>query len=287
MFDMVKKSVDIVYDSAIIGNVVTQFGTTMKKSTYYQINSIVKAFKLIELLVSKDESELAELCRILEFPKTTIHRMLLTLQSLGYVKQNPQNLRYMASIKFFELGQKVVQKSNFVEIAYPYMIELSEKTGETINLGILDGLDALCVNKVESKHHLKQDQPIGERIKAYCAGYGKAILAFLPKEERARLLSEHAVRRCTLKSSRTVSAIEKNLQRVRKLGYSEDNEEGEIGIRCVGAPIFDRDGKVLAGISIAGPSLRIKDENIPYLANLVMKTAGSISKNLGADMRLP
>jgi len=279
-----EKSLDILYDSGKIWYDVTPFGTFMKKSTYYQTNSIVKAFKLVELLVSKNDFGLAELCGLLKLPKTTVHRMLLTLESLGYVEQNPENLRYMASIKFFELGYKVVQKLNFIEIAQPFMVKLSEKTGETINLGILDGIDIVCVNKVESKHHLKLDQPVGFRHKAYCTAYGKALLAFLSKEVRERLFSEYTISPCTPKSLKTVSDIEENLQRVREQGYAVDNEEGVSGVRCVGAPIFDHDLKVVAGISIAGPTLRIKEENTEHLAKLVKETAALISHGLGAPL---
>ena len=253
----------------------------MGKAAYYQIKSIVKAFRLIELLVTKNEFQLAELCRLLKSPKTTIHRMLLTLESLGYVQQNPQSLGYMASIKIFELGGKVAQNLNLIQIAKPLMIKLSEKTGETINLGILDGTDVICIDKVESKQHLKIDQPIGYRTKAYQTGMGKAILAYLSEEERAGLFAKHTVSTGTSKSLKTISAIAENLKKVREQGYAVDNEEYIIGVRCVGAPIFDHNSKVVAGLSIAGPALRIKERNIGSLAKLVTETAAFISNGLG------
>lgn len=253
----------------------------MEKATYYQIKSIVKAFRLMELLVTKNEFQLAELCRLLKSPKTTIHRMLLTLESLGYVQQNPQSLGYMASIKIFELGGKVAQNLNLIQIAKPFMIMLSEKTGETINLGILDDADVICVDKVESKQHLKLDQPIGYRAKAYHTAMGKAILAYLSEEEKAGLFANHIVTLGTSKTLKTVNVIKGNLKRVREQGYAVDNEEYIIGVRCVGAPIFDHNSKVVAGLSIAGPSLRIKEENIESLAKLATGTAGLISNGLG------
>lgn len=253
----------------------------MGKAAYYQIKSIVKAFRLMELLVTKNEFQLAELCQLLQFPKTTVHRMLLTLESLGYVQQNPQSLGYMASIKIFELGGKVAQNLNLIQIAKPLMIKLSEKTGETINLGILDGTDVICIDKVESKQHLKIDQPIGYRTKAYQTGMGKAILAYLSEEERAGLFAKHTVSTGTSKSLKTVSAITENLKKVREQGYAVDNEEYIIGVRCVGTPIFDHNSKVVAGLSIAGPALRIKERNIGSLAKLVTETAAFISNGLG------
>jgi len=253
----------------------------MGKAAYYQIKSIVKAFRLMELLVTKNEFQLAELCQLLQSPKTTIHRMLLTLESLGYVQQNPQSLGYMASIKIFDLGGKVVQNLNFIEIARPLMIRLSEKSGETINLGVLDGLDIICIDKIESKYHLKLDQPIGSRAKAYHTAMGKAILAYLSEEERGRLFSKHSISPGASKSLKAVSAIEEDLQRVREQGYSVDDEEYIVGVRCVGAPIFDHNSKVAAGLSIAGPALRIKEKNIESLAKLVTEAATSMSNRLG------
>ena len=253
----------------------------MGKAPYYQIKSIVKAFGLMELLVTKNEFQLAELCRLLKSPKTTIHRMLLTLESLGYVQQNPQSLGYMASIKIFELGGKVAQNLNLLQIAKPLMIKLSEKTSETINLGILNDTNVICIGKIESKQPLKLDQPIGFRAKAYHTGMGKAILAYLSEGERVQLLSKHTITLGTSKSLKTVSAIEKDLERVRERGYSVDNEEDITGVRCVGAPVFDHNSKVVAGLSIAGPALRINGRNIESLAKLVKETAALISKGLG------
>ena len=253
----------------------------MGKAPYYQIKSIVKAFRLMELLVTKNEFQLAELCRLLKSPKTTVHRMLLTLKSLGYVQQNPQSLGYMASVKIFELGGKVAQNLNLIQIAKPLMIKLSEKTGETINLGILDGTDIICIDKVESKQHLKLDQPIGSRAKAYHTGLGKAVLAYLSEGDRARIFSNHTITLGTSKSLKTVSAIEKDLERVREQGYSVDNGEYITGVACVGAPVFDHNSKVVAGLSIAGPALRINERNIESLAKLVKETAALISKELG------
>jgi len=253
----------------------------MENPAYYQIKSIVKVFRLVELLVTKNEFQLAELCQLLKFPKTTVHRMLLTLKSLGYVEQNCASLGYMATVKILELGGEVVQNLKFTEIAKPLMIKLSEETGETINLGILDGIDVICIDKVESKQHLKLDQPVGFRAKAYHAAMGKAILAYLSEEKRTQLFSKHTIGPGTSKSLTTLNAIEEDLQRVREQGYAVDNEEYIIGVRCVGAPIFDHNRKVVAGLSIAGPALRINEENIESLTKLVTETAAFISNRLG------
>ncbi len=255
----------------------------MKKASYYNINSITKAFNLLEIIVTKNEFQLSELCRLLKYPKTTIHRMLLTLESLGYVQQNSVSRGYVATIKILELGVKVVRNLNYIEIAKPLMVKLSEKTGETINLGILDGLDVICVHNVESNQYLRiAGQPIGHRAKAYHTGMGKVLLAYLSEEERAELFSNNSITPHTSKSLKTVSAIEENLQQVRNQGYAVDDEEAHKGVRCVGAPIFDNIPKVIAGISIVCPASRLNEEDIESLAKLITETAAVISNKLGS-----
>lgn len=254
----------------------------MKKTTYYQINSVIKTFAVIEALVSDKEVELAALSKRLRMPKTTVHRILLTLGSLGYIKQNPNNTKYLASIKFFEIGRQVVGKMNFMEVAHPYMVQLSIDTGETTNLGILDGLDVICVAKMESRHQLKLDQPIGARHRSYCTAFGKALLAFLPKEERSRLLEKETFIRFTPNTLKSAAAVEEEMEIVREQEYAIDNEEGAKGVCCVGAPIFDDKGKAVAGISIAGPTLRITKKDLLAFSRLVKKAAASVSHALGA-----
>ena len=255
----------------------------MKRSDYYTIHSIVKAFRIIELLVTQREFELSELCRLLNYPKTTVHRILLTLQSMGYVKQNTENQKYQASLRFFEIGQKAIDTSNLIEAAHKYMVQLSENTGETVNLGILDEIHIVCIDKVPSKQALKHEQPIGTKVKAYCTSFGKAVLAFLPEQQRTELFSKHSISPCTSNSLKSIREIEREIQTILDRGYAVDIEEAEYGVTCVGAPIFDYTGKVVAGMSIAGPTARIKEQNIPHLGNLVSRTATLISDELGAS----
>lgn len=249
------------------------------------INSVIKAFQTIEFLVSAKKSDLATLSRCLNFPKSTVHRLLLTLASAGYVEQDTETLTYSVSMKLVELGWRVRENTHVVEIAHPYMVELSEKTGETVNLGILDGLEVICLDKVISKQILRQDQPIGTRSRAHCTAFGKALLAFLPEEGRAQFIGADSIEPCTVKSISSRKALYKELELIRERGYSVDDEEFCEGIRCVGAPIFDYRGKVVAGLSVAGPTVRINKDNINKLGKLVMETAGFISKKLGAHVQ--
>jgi IclR family KDG regulon transcriptional repressor len=249
------------------------------RDKYYQINSIVKVFKLLEVLVTKSEFELTELCRVLKLPKTTIHRMLLTLESLEYVKH--EKSRYMSSFKLFELGSKSVNNNTFFEIAHPLLLRLSEKTMETVNLGVLDNDDIIYIDIVGSKHALSFYPPIGSRHKAHQTALGKAILAFLPEEEILSIFSRRALIPSTRKSIKTFSALKEDLKLIRQRGYAVDDEEVDRDVRCTGAPIFDYKGNVIAGLSISGPSSRIKRKDFKRLGKLVIETSQSISRKVG------
>jgi len=253
----------------------------MKEELYYTIGSVAKVFRIVELLVTKKEYELKELSRLLNMQKTTVHRMLLTLQDLGYVKQNPRNRNYQATIKFFELGQNVIRNIQLIDIARTHMVELSKRVDENVNLGILNGVDAVCVDRVEGQNPLKVDQPIGSRYPAYVSAFGKAMLAFLPDHELNQILGDHKIVKFTNKSHKTIASLKIDLKTCRERGYALDDEEAIAGIRCIGAPIFDHTDKVIAGISVAAPAFRLDKKRQSLTIPLVKKTASFISSDLG------
>jgi len=251
------------------------------------INSVVKTFQTIEFLLNEKETELARISKALGFPKSTVRRILQTLTYLGFVEQDPRSLRYRPTTKFFAWGRLMIGQVNLLDVARPLMIKLSEKTGETVNLGILDGPEVICVDKIASKQALRQDQPIGERTLAYCTAFGKAQLAFLPEEKLAALFPHESLKTCTEKSSGQRAEIMKELKVIRKAGFAQDDEEFAEGVRCVGAPIFDDASMVVAGISIAGPTFRMASDRISRLAGLAMETAELISFSLGYPQQSP
>jgi IclR family transcriptional regulator, KDG regulon repressor len=254
------------------------------KKEYFKINSVIKVFKVIELLTSQKEFDLADLSKQLCYPKPTVQRILLTLQSIGYVRQNPESGRYLADVRFFELGTRVIQNMNLREIARSTMIELSKDTGETANLGILDGTDVVCIDKVETNHFLRSDQPIGSRLKSYQTGFGKAILAFLKKDQNIEY--ERSIRAIEneIKSKNAFDGLIKDLDETLVRGFSIDNQEALEGVTCIGAPILDHRNRTIAGLSIAGPSLRMKKRRIPEISNRVMAAAEKVSIQMGAKL---
>lgn len=253
----------------------------MPKQEYFTIKSIAKAFHLIEALVEEKEISLADLNSCLDFQKTTTHRILLTLKSIGYVEQNPKNQHYRASIKFLRLGHKVVSQFSYIEIAHPHLVKLAEQTGESINLAIRSKMDVVCVDRIDSKHLLKPDMQVGTSDKACCTSLGKAILAYLTPQKQRSLYDVAPISVCTPHSIQNWEELEQDLCRVRERGYAIDIEESVEGIGCVGAAIFDQNGDVIAGISISGPLIRINASNIPQMGKLIKEAAGNITRDLG------
>ena len=164
------------------------------------------------------------------------------------------------------------------------MAELSQLSNETCHLGVRDGDCVLYIDKVESPHSLRMVSRVGGTNPLHCTGIGKAILAWLPPDE----LDEYCSRPLERRTANTIVAPEilrAELQRTRDRGYAVDDIENEIGVRCVGAPIFDHDGDLVGAVSLAGPTLRMTWERVEQLTAPVIEAAREISARLGFGLR--
>lgn len=252
----------------------------MPENKYYMINSIVKAFHLLETLVSQKDFDLGELTRRLGYPKPTIHRMLLTLKELGYVKQNDSNPQYSATLKLFQLGHSVLEQNDLFAVGQPRIEELSRATGESVYIGILDGLDVVVSAKAKRGYGLQKDEQIGFRYCSYNSASGRVILAHLPYEERRRLFHRHRLKPSSPQSPTTYAQLEEILQQISRQGYAIEHELYEPGQSCVAAPIFDFNNRVCAALSVNGSTSRIKPD-ISELIATVRQVASDISTDLG------
>jgi len=252
----------------------------MADKKYYTINSIVKTIQLVEELVTKKEFDLVELTRRLGYPKTTVHRILLTLKSLGYVDQNEINKQYGATIKLFQLGHRVLENNDLFTTAQPIIEELSEETGETVFVLVGDKLDVVVSAKATGNYSLRQDEQIGFRYKSYNSASGRAILANLSPAERRRLFRGHRMKPYTLNSPTCYRQLEPKLSKIVRQGYAVEHEEYGLGISCVAAPIFDHTGCVPAAVTITGPTIRIKPNIFEFIPK-VKKAGKKISAGLG------
>lgn len=252
-------------------------------STQNNVKSVVRAIKIIECFSQSEfELDLSEIVHKTKLPKATVHRILATLKNGGLVDQDPENRKYKLSLKLFELGSLVFGRLKLREVALPLIEELSKESGETVHLGILDKDEVISIEKVDSSFSLRHSIYIGKRAPAYCTGVGKALLAFQP-QDKIRSFFQNKRKKYTANTITDADELEEELDRVRKEGFAVDNMEHEEGVRCVATSIRNYEGKVIASISISGPSIRITEEKIPQFALMVRKTAETISKKLGAS----
>lgn len=248
------------------------------------INSLARGFSLLEVFSPKEPFlGITEIATKLGLSKTTVFRITHTLNKTGYLQYDLENQKYYLGPKVLGMGFATLGSMKFREIARPYMEELSRATGENINLGVLEGHEVLYIEQIKSKQILDVKLYIGSRIPTYNTSIGRAILAYLPLPK----LNEIFKKLCQIpEASAFLGAkyekILKNLEKVRSKGYAINNEEWEIGIRAIGAPIFNRTGSTEGGINISVLSNKTSvNELETRYAPLLIETARRISSSLG------
>jgi DNA-binding IclR family transcriptional regulator len=179
------------------------------------------------------------------------------------------------------LGQSFLNRLDLPEIARASMSTLSQTSNETVHLAILDGTDMLYVGKVNSPQSVRMHSSIGTRNAIYCTAVGKAVLAFLPLEERDALVDQITLVARTPNTITDKAALTKHLELVRAQGFAVDDIENEPGIRCAGAPIFDHTGRPIAAISVSGPAYRLSNAQLAELVEAVVTASRAISGELG------
>jgi IclR family acetate operon transcriptional repressor len=232
------------------------------------------------------ETELGvtQIARRLDLSLSTVHRIIRALASAGYLEQNPRTDQYYLGRSAVLLGQ-LAQRAVGLDLVLPVLEELSEKTGESVNFGVLDGDAAIVELRVESKHPLRFEQPVGTRVGLHCSAMGKALLAFTPApEDPVRRLGR--LERLTEFTLATPAALERDLALTRQRGYSLDEQEGQLGVRCIGAPVLDTSGKARSAIAVQIPTVRMPKDKLPELAPLVVDAANQISGLLRADRHI-
>ena len=257
-----------------------------KQSQKKGVQAIERGCSILDLLgKGKQTYSISDLASELDLPKPTVHRMLTTFCRFGYVNQDEISKEYRLGFQLVELGQAVLDRIDVRKEAEPCLHRLAARVQETVHLAILDEHEIVYLEKVERMDDpkgLRMASRVGMRIFAHCCAVGKVLLAFLPDKRKTEILSEKGLPRLT---ENTISDIERMLEHltvVEQQGYAVDDEENEVGIRCVAAPVRNDRGKVIAGISISGPTVRMSLKRIHReLKTEVMKTAAEVSSKLG------
>ena len=245
------------------------------------VPALERALAILELLAgSRAGLTLPEIAKELQLPKSSVHCLLITLERHRYLNRNERTSRYMFGSKLFSLGNMSLSGLRVRQVAVPHMHTLMERVGLTDHLAVLEGYDAVLVEKAEPPGLYKLATWLGKRMDVHCTSVGKALIAHLPDEVLIQLVRERGLPRHNDNTIGSLKKLKEELRRVREAGYSVDDEEDEIGYRCIGAPIFDEAGQVTAALSISGTILQVREDNSPALAKEVRHAAAAISKSL-------
>ncbi len=246
------------------------------------VPAVERALTMLELLAkSKSGISISEMSRKLSLPKSSIHLIMTTLERRGYLQKNPQSRKYQFGLKMFSLSRIAVENLEIRDEARPYLISLMKKTGLTVHMGVLEWGEVVIIEKIDTPSMIKVATWVGRRMDVNCTGVGKALLAFMTEEDLDNFIKMTKFTKHNQKSISSMNKLKKELERIREQGYSFDDEEDEIGLRCIGAPIYDSSQKVIAAISVAGTTSQIESSRVQVIAKVVMETGRTISAQLG------
>jgi IclR family KDG regulon transcriptional repressor len=252
-----------------------------------RIESVAKALTILLLFkFNKSEWGVTEISRELGMQKSTVYRLLTTMLEFGFVRKSDDGSAYRLGLSLFELGNVAANSFDFRDTVVAYMRKLAEQCGESVHLGVLSDQEVMSIEAVETRSSLKPTIIVGGRAPLYCTGIGKALLAFLPAEERMAIIKTINFKKFTKQTIIDSKLFEEELELTRKRGYAIDKMEHEIGITCVAAPLFDCNGAVVGSLSISGPSVRLTPERLAKCSELLMTTVGQISRDLGYQASL-
>jgi len=247
----------------------------------YRVQVLDRTIAVLQA-VADSETDLAaaDIARQLRLHKSTVHRLLVVLESYRLIKKGPEGA-YGLGTRLIELGECAIARLKLSEYAEPHLRKIAEETGEGAHVTILNGTELLSIAHVEGRWNLHSLTRTGQRTQISCTAAGKAVLAFLSDEACDDLLARLPLRRSTRRTIVKPSAMKVELVRIRAQGYAVDDEEFEEGLRCVSAPVFDHRGHVVASLSMAAPVFRLRKERVPQVARLVVAAAQGLSDDLG------
>nr|WP_309100011.1 IclR family transcriptional regulator [Fredinandcohnia onubensis] len=254
-----------------------------------QVQSVGRALEILNILTQHPHGiGVTELSNRLDVAKSTTHRLLHTLLDFNFVTQDPVTEKYKLGTQILYISNYILENINIRDVAKAKIEELSRVTNETVHLCIHDNGEVVYVDKVESKRALRMHSRIGKRGLMHCTGVGKSILAYLDEKEVERILLSKGMEAYTSNTITSLEHMKRELETIRKNGYSLDNIENEDGIRCIAAPIFDHEQNPVAAISISGPESRVTMKRIENeLIEIITLTARRISRQLGAKLGVP
>ncbi|MDR1796291.1 MAG: IclR family transcriptional regulator [Clostridiales Family XIII bacterium] len=246
--------------------------------------SIVKALSILDLFAEKDELGVLEIGERTGLPASTVQRIVNSLVSKQYLSQNTANLKYRLGLAFFKIISRYSQKQQWVDVAVPMLEQLAGTYQETVNLGVLRGESIVLLAKVDSPFILRPNFNIGIAYEAANSSLWRCLCAYLPADAAESLIT--GVKPTTPRSITDPAGFRKLFETVRAQGYAIEDEEFQVGLFCIAAPIKDGDDNVIAAISLSIPKTRLDIARVPEIIQSVCSAAESITTALSSNPML-
>ena len=248
----------------------------------YHVPNLTRALKILELLTEHPEGlTTTQITSQLKIPRNSVFRITSTLLEHGYLVRDEETLVFQLSQKLLTMGYAALSEESLIEKSIGFMRQLRDQYKETVPLGILHGNEGVVIEEIQGSHSFRFVLEPGRRFHIHSAAPGKAIVAFLPEEEREKLIKHAKFLKYNDRTVTNKDDYRKLLAKVRQCGYAIDNAEEIEGMHCISAPIFNRHGYPVAAIWITGPSYRIKHKDFECIGKDIKKVTYRISKSLG------
>lgn len=239
-----------------------------------------KLFLVLETLAKTGPIGLSDLCHETGLNKTTLHRILNSLLYMGYVRQEEQTTHYSLTFKIWDIANQFVGKIDIVEEARPHLKELAAMTGETVHLVQLDGRHAIYIAKEESESSIRLVSMVGKHIPLYCSGVGKALLADMTDDQIRQIWDESDIKKLTEHTITHFPTFMTEIHTIRKQGYAMDNEENELGVRCIATTVPHASQSPYYAFSISAPIQRMDNARMKEIAGYALQMKERLAFNL-------
>ncbi len=254
----------------------------MSEETSGQSKTLVRGLSILNACSSSRSGlTLVEIADVTDLAPSTVHRLLATLEAQAFLSVDHETGRWRIGVSGFRMGNAFVRSRDCVAELRPLMMELSDRTGETVNLAILSGSKALFVSQIESANMMRMVAPLGSLSPLHASGAGKALLAALDQEERAELMDQLNFDAMTQNTLGSPTSLSEEFDRIIAEGRSYDREEHVNGMQCVAAPVFGELGAPICALSVSGPSVRMTEPVLVGHGDAVSKTAQMATQLLG------
>jgi DNA-binding IclR family transcriptional regulator len=245
------------------------------------VPATVRAMEILEYIAkSRRGASISEISRGLGLPKSSTYLVLKTLEQGAYLRRNHRSRRYYFGLSLVTLSRKILDNLDLREVATPVLNRLMRQTGIIVHLAVLEGNEAVIIDRSEPLGCSAGADWIGRRLDVNCTGVGKALVAFLPGDQFAEVITAKRFARHNENTIVTIASLKKELAKIRDQGYALDNEEDELGVRCIGVPVFDSHQRLIAAMSLAGTTEQIMIDRVPMLARALKQASSEISLQL-------